>query len=219
MHAGVSVSLMQHAQEHGTPDAVFPNNWFSTHAAAEAAGATARRTMVLYPMKCPNRAAERRPELVQLLRQRGYEREVDLTGAEARGSDYFEGTGVLVLDRVRGVAYVSLSERASRAAAERCALEYACSTCVHARCRVRVSVHVRVVGCRGTVRPCACMPDAAHARVAWRGCRCPSACMCRMRARVPTAAVCAGGWTSWGTGSWSRLRVSTAQHSRCTIPM
>ena len=34
-----------------------------------------------------------------------------MIGAEAEGA-FFEGTGVLVLDRVNGVAYVNLSERA-----------------------------------------------------------------------------------------------------------
>jgi hypothetical protein len=31
--AGVNVKLFQHHLRHGTPDAVFPNNWFSTHGA------------------------------------------------------------------------------------------------------------------------------------------------------------------------------------------
>jgi len=57
---------MQHAVSHGTPDACFPNNWISTHSAREGGGAAAPggRTMVLYPMKCPNRAAERRPDII-----------------------------------------------------------------------------------------------------------------------------------------------------------
>ncbi len=53
--AGVRVSLFQHSQEHGTPDAVFPNNWFSTHPAGEAAGGVKQSTLVFYPLKCPNR--------------------------------------------------------------------------------------------------------------------------------------------------------------------
>ena len=52
---GVTVHLYEHSPEHDTPDAVFPNNWFSTHAQGEAAGGVAQRTMVYYPMKCPNR--------------------------------------------------------------------------------------------------------------------------------------------------------------------
>lgn len=50
--AGVRVNLFQHTLSHGTPDAVFPNNWFSTHPASEAGGQSA---MVLYPMKTKNR--------------------------------------------------------------------------------------------------------------------------------------------------------------------
>jgi hypothetical protein len=53
--AGVKVSLFQHDLAHGTPDAVFPNNWFSTHAAGEADGGVQADTLVFYPMKHPNR--------------------------------------------------------------------------------------------------------------------------------------------------------------------
>lgn len=57
--AGVRVSLFQHSLEHGTPDAVFPNNWFTTHPAGEAAGGVRESTLALYPLKCPNRCAGR----------------------------------------------------------------------------------------------------------------------------------------------------------------
>ena len=50
--AGVQVNLFQHTLSHGTPDAVFPNNWFSTHPASETGG---KSSMVLYPMKTKNR--------------------------------------------------------------------------------------------------------------------------------------------------------------------
>ena len=53
------VSLFQHSQEHGTPDAVFPNNWFSTHPQREAAGGVKQSTLVYYPLKCPNRCCSR----------------------------------------------------------------------------------------------------------------------------------------------------------------
>lgn len=55
--AGVKVNLFQHSDAHSTPDAVFPNNWFSTHPEGEAAGGTQESTLVFYPMKCPNRSA------------------------------------------------------------------------------------------------------------------------------------------------------------------
>ena len=113
--AGVAVALFEHAPHHGTPDAVFPNNWFSTHYAGEAAGGVTESTLVYYPLKCPNRQAERRPDARALLEARSPGRVLDLSPAESRpgaSAAYFEGTGVLVLDRVNGVAYVSLSERA-----------------------------------------------------------------------------------------------------------
>lgn len=126
--AGVRVSLVQHSVSHGTPDACFPNNWVSTHSAGEGGagkggvGGNGKggRTLVLYPMKCPNRAAERRADVIGALQAAHgpYDRIVDMTGAEAGEGlpggqpQYFEGTGVLVLDRVNGVAYVNLSERA-----------------------------------------------------------------------------------------------------------
>ena len=52
-----------------------------------------------------------------VLKSRGYERVVDLSAAEREGKN-FEGTGVLVLDRINGVAYVALSERADKTVAE-----------------------------------------------------------------------------------------------------
>ncbi|KDD73274.1 hypothetical protein H632_c2359p0, partial [Helicosporidium sp. ATCC 50920] len=115
--AGVRVSLLAHDASHGTPDAVFPNNWFSTHAAGEGSlggGAGVQEsTLVLYPMAHPNRRAERRADAREFLESLGYARVLDLSFAEAEDPcRAFEGTGVLVLDRLHGVAYVALSERA-----------------------------------------------------------------------------------------------------------
>ncbi|KAL6778291.1 hypothetical protein ACKKBG_A17635 [Auxenochlorella protothecoides x Auxenochlorella symbiontica] len=119
--AGVRVNLFQHSLAHGTPDAVFPNNWFSTHAAGEGGGA-APSSLVLYPMKCPNRAAEAREDVVGVLRALGHAAEVNLAGEEGAAAGgagrVLEGTGSLVLDRVNGVAYVALSERADAALAD-----------------------------------------------------------------------------------------------------
>ncbi len=124
--AGVRVTLLEHASAPATPDAVFPNNWFSTHAAGEGGGGGGRGvagpTLVYYPLKCPNRAAERRVDARAVLEARlgSGGRLVDLSPAEGGALPapfppapaFFEGTGVLVLDRVHGVAYVCLSERA-----------------------------------------------------------------------------------------------------------
>lgn len=86
------------------PDAVFPNNWFSTHPDG---------TVVLYPMLAPNRRLERRRDLLEALERDGpyrIARVVDLTHFEARG-EFLEGTGSLVLDRAHRVAYACRSPR------------------------------------------------------------------------------------------------------------
>ena len=61
--AGIQVHLFTHKDYHDTPDAVFPNNWFSTHTDLECG----QCTLVLYPMKVPNRRLERRPEFLSRL--------------------------------------------------------------------------------------------------------------------------------------------------------
>jgi len=111
LRAGVRVRLFSHEEMHGTPDACFPNNWFSTCGGA----------LALYPMKNAVRQAERRPELLAFLRSRTgapQSPEVDLTGEErGAAARYLEGTGSLVLDHLRGVAYLARSERSDEALA------------------------------------------------------------------------------------------------------
>ena len=50
------VHLFEHSLAHATPDACFPNNWFSSHPSGEAAGGLRESTLVLYPMKVRNGA-------------------------------------------------------------------------------------------------------------------------------------------------------------------
>jgi hypothetical protein len=102
--AGVRVHQFAGQRSVRLPDEVFPNNWVSLHADGAA---------VLYPLLAANRRRERRPDvlaaLVDSCRYR-IDRVVDLTHLEMRGQ-YLEGTGSLVLDRERRVAYACLSPR------------------------------------------------------------------------------------------------------------
>ncbi len=68
------------------------------------------------------RQRERRPDILDVIRKRGYGRVLDYS-AEEQNRKYFEGTGSLVIDRINGVAYVALSERANRDLAERWAAD------------------------------------------------------------------------------------------------
>ncbi len=90
------------------PNAVFPNNWFSTHADG---------SVVLYPMCTPSRRAERDRAFDDTLEREGFHvrRMADLTALE-QDDRYLEGTGSLVLDRERNVAYAALSPRTSERA-------------------------------------------------------------------------------------------------------
>jgi hypothetical protein len=103
-NAGVSVHVFDDTPEPVKPDAVFPNNWFSTHADG---------VVVLYPMLAPNRRLERRLDIVAALHSRNgfYVHDtIDLTHREL-DAKYLEGTGSLVLDRIHRIAYACLSPR------------------------------------------------------------------------------------------------------------
>lgn len=85
-----------------TPDAVFPNNWFSTNPSGQ---------LLTFPMATPNRRAERRTDILeQLVKRYRYSVDQSLTVYENEGK-YLEGTGSLVIDHRHGVAFAALSPR------------------------------------------------------------------------------------------------------------
>lgn len=109
--AGVRVHQFDGDLHSALPDEVFPNNWLSLHSDG---------TAVLYPLLARNRRGERREDILAALdEQCGYriDRIVDLTDLEERGQ-YLEGTGSLVLDRARHVAYACRSPRTHSRALE-----------------------------------------------------------------------------------------------------
>jgi hypothetical protein len=102
--AGIEVLTLEDTPAPAKPDAVFPNNWFTTHADG---------TLVLYPMATAPRRLERRVADVRaLVENHGFEvrRIVDLSAHEAERR-FLEGTGSLLLDRPRNRAFASLSQR------------------------------------------------------------------------------------------------------------
>ncbi len=101
---GVEVLVAEDSAPPQRPDAIFPNNWVSFHADG---------TLVLYPMLAANRRLERRPELLDwVLERSGFRvrRRLDFTASEQQGV-YLEGTGSLVLDHSKRVAYAVPSLR------------------------------------------------------------------------------------------------------------
>ncbi|KVQ55770.1 citrulline utilization hydrolase CtlX [Burkholderia territorii] len=108
--AGVRVHVFDDHGERDTPDSVFPNNWFSTHAGGHIA---------LFPMYSPNRRRERRADIVEMLKAEYRVQDViDYSGLEY-DDVFLEGTGAMVLDHVARIAYTARSRRADPVALER----------------------------------------------------------------------------------------------------
>jgi hypothetical protein len=99
----MEVVVIQDTLEPVKTDAIFPNNWISTHAGGRA---------VLYPMYSPRRRFERRPEILEILAEKGFEFAdlIDLTAAEKK-STFLEGTGSLVFDYANAKVYACASSR------------------------------------------------------------------------------------------------------------
>jgi hypothetical protein len=115
VQAGVRVHLFEDDGQQKTPDSVFPNNWFSTHAGGH---------LALYPMYSPNRRRERRHDVIDALKADYRVQDViDYSGLEPDGL-FLEGTGAMVLDHISRVAYVCQSQRAHPIVLERFATHF-----------------------------------------------------------------------------------------------
>jgi len=102
--AGINVHVFEDTTKPEKPDAVFPNNWISTHHDGRIA---------LFPMYSALRRRERREDIVEDLRKQYRVTEViDYSAFEDEGC-CLEGTGSLVFDHLNKIAYVSLSNRSN----------------------------------------------------------------------------------------------------------
>lgn len=103
---GVTVLILEKPEKSyaKTPDAIFPNNWFST----EHDG-----TLITYPMAATNRRHELRPKDVEkLLRANGYKiRNVINVGHLDEANHFLEGTGSMIIDHRAEVVYAARSSR------------------------------------------------------------------------------------------------------------
>ena len=92
------------------PDAIFPNNWFSTHADGK---------VIFYPMLTPNRQAEVRSDVLELLQAEGFEVNAFVDWSDQVAQQvYLEGTGSVVFDHRNKVAYAAISPRTDNQAFE-----------------------------------------------------------------------------------------------------
>ncbi len=100
---GVNMIVEEDTDEPVKTDAVFPNNWFSTHPDGK---------LILYPMFSPNRRLERRKDLIENLMKSGFKVGdiIDLSFFEEDGQ-YLEGTGSMVMDHDSKTIFACYSER------------------------------------------------------------------------------------------------------------
>lgn len=99
----IEVIVIEDTPEPHTPDSVFPNNWVSFGEDG---------TVILYPMFAPNRRAERRRDILDVLKKKGFDVKsvIDLSHYEETGR-YLEGTGSIIFDHELRIAYGALSQR------------------------------------------------------------------------------------------------------------
>jgi hypothetical protein len=103
---GINVLCLESPVEN-TPDAIFPNNWLSTHIVK------GKHYLYIYPMLCENRRHEIQLEaLLLLLKKFAPERTYEVIDLRADFPAILEGTGALIFDHQHQVGFVSLSERA-----------------------------------------------------------------------------------------------------------
>ncbi|HMS29752.1 MAG TPA: arginine deiminase-related protein [Saprospiraceae bacterium] len=98
----IEVIVFEDDQNKISPDAVFPNNWITTHEDG---------TIITYPMYSALRRNERREDIIETLTsQFRVDRRYSLETLEEENI-YLEGTGSMVLDRDKKIVYACLSPR------------------------------------------------------------------------------------------------------------
>ncbi|MFZ9761625.1 MAG: citrulline utilization hydrolase CtlX [Candidatus Kapaibacteriota bacterium] len=99
---GIEVLVIDDTEFPEKPDAIFPNNWMSTHPDG---------TVILYPMMAENRRYERRTDIISVLDNMFEIKHVlDLTHHES-DNHFLEGTGSIVFDHANKLAFAAVSER------------------------------------------------------------------------------------------------------------
>jgi hypothetical protein len=99
---GIDVTVVEDTALPHTPDSIFPNNWVSFHNDG---------TILLYPMYAVNRRAERKEHVLEKISGKfAIKRKIDLSNYEEKDI-FLEGTGSMVLDRDKRIAYACISPR------------------------------------------------------------------------------------------------------------
>ncbi len=100
---GIEVITVKDTLSPHSPDSIFPNNWVSFHSDGKVA---------LYPMFAMNRRVERRLDILETLKEKGFNiTEIDDLSSSENDEKYLEGTGSMIFDHDYRIAYGSVSLR------------------------------------------------------------------------------------------------------------
>ena len=100
---GINVITIKDTIDPHTPDSIFPNNWVSFHKDGK---------VVLYPMFASNRRVERREDIIETIKNQGFEvAEIDDWSLPEIQGHFLEGTGSMIFDHDNKIAYGSVSLR------------------------------------------------------------------------------------------------------------
>lgn len=106
---GVEVIVLEGPTEQSkrikTPDAVFCNNWFTTHPNGD---------IYVYPLSTPNRReeAKRLEDVTELLTKKGFKvNEIKRIASQDEDQQFLESTGSMVFDHVNKIIYAARSIR------------------------------------------------------------------------------------------------------------
>lgn len=106
----IDVMVIDDTPKPAKPDAIFPNNWFSTSPSG---------TIDVFPLYAVNRRAEKRKDILNTLTENFIVKEVkNWSEYEAEGR-FLEGTGSMVIDHDNKMIYSSVSERTSLSVLEK----------------------------------------------------------------------------------------------------
>lgn len=101
----INIHVFNDTKQPVKPDAIFPNNWGSYHEDG---------TIILYPVAAKNRRLERRPDIIDFLKEHYQVKQtIDLSYFEDDGK-YLESTGSIIFDHINKIAYACISERTNK---------------------------------------------------------------------------------------------------------
>ncbi len=100
--SGINVMVVDDTKEPVKPDAVFPNNWFSTHE---------NGVIITYSLYSAKRRQEVREDIIKQLEEKyQYKKRYTFDHYSEEGL-HLEGTGSMIFDRPNRIAYACLSPR------------------------------------------------------------------------------------------------------------